>query len=194
MFCPNCGKEVQNEHKFCQSCGKAVAPPACSSCGSPVKPDAIFCPNCGRNLKSAETTVAPPPPLPPAASAGIASDLKDIQPGEVVLMDTGHFPITYVKNLMTSINGKLYLTNRRLVFKAGALQGVGGVAAGGLFVPNMNDANKSTTYFAIPLPEVSSVENGWANITVNAREKYKFGGMLKPKDWANEIRRLLQSR
>jgi hypothetical protein len=126
---------------------------------------------------------------PPPPTGGIASDMKDVQPGEVVLMDTGHFPISYVKNMMTSTNGKLYLTNQRLVFKAGKLQGIGGVATGGLFIPNPKDAGKSKEHFAILLSQITSVESGWANITVQADQKYKFGGMTKTREWAEAINR-----
>ncbi|MDD4859521.1 MAG: zinc ribbon domain-containing protein [Dehalococcoidales bacterium] len=189
MFCPNCGSEVQAGNKFCSRCGAPVASPNCPGCGSPVKSDAAFCPNCGFNLKG----MARAPALSPA-QPGIATDLRDLAPGEVVLMDTGIFPISYIKNIMSSVNGKLYLTSQRIVFKAGKLQGVGGVSSGGMFIPNTKDAYKSKEYFAIPLSEVASVDSGWSSITVHARTNYKFGGMRKTKEWANEIRRLIQSR
>ena len=105
-------------------------------------------------------------------------------------MDTGLFPISYVKNLMSSTNGKLSLTNHYLVFKAGKLQGVGGVSAGGIFIPNPMDAKKSTTHFAIPLAEITSIESGWSHITVTwAGNKYKFGGMRKTNEWQEAINR-----
>ena len=103
-------------------------------------------------------------------------------------MDTGVFPIAYVKNMMSSINGKLSLTNHYLVFKAGKLQGVGGVAVSGLFIPNPMDANKSKEHFSIPLSGVTAVERGWSHITVTASgQKYKFGGMTKTKEWEAAI-------
>lgn len=109
-------------------------------------------------------------------------------------MDTGFFPITYVKNFASSTNGKLYLTNRRLVFKAGKLQGVGGVAAGGIFVPNLKDVNKSKEFFAIALSDITAVDTVWAGITVNAAgQKYKFGGMRKTNEWQEAISRAMNS-
>jgi len=118
--------------------------------------------------------------------------LKDLAPGEVVLMDSGVFPISYVKNVMSSTNGKLYLTSQRLVFKAGALQGVGGVYAGGVFIPNPADAGKAKEYFAISLSQITSVESGWANVTVQAGgQKFKFGGMRKTDEWREAIRRAM---
>jgi hypothetical protein len=151
-------------------------------------PDVNFCPNCGKNTRTGIKAEALEPPPPPA---GIASNLKDLDSGEVVLMDTGLFPITYVKNMMSSTNGKLYLTNRRLVFKAGKLQPVGGVSPSpDLFIPNPKDAQKSKEYFAIPLSEITAVESGWASLTVqSARGKYKFGGMRKTKEWQEAINR-----
>jgi len=103
-------------------------------------------------------------------------------------MDTGTFPIAYVKNMMSSINGKLSLTNNYLVFKAGKLQGVGGASIGGLFIPNPADANKSKEHFSIALSSISQVERGWSHITVTAAgQKYKFGGMTKTKEWEAAI-------
>lgn len=184
MNCTKCGAALQPGSKFCASCGAAVAPGFCPNCGQTQPTEANFCKSCGYalrgNTKSSEPTTTP---------ANIPSDMKDLSPGEVVLMDTGHFPITYVKNIMSSTNGKLYLTNRRLVFKAGKLQGVGGVSpTPGLFIPNPKDANKSKEYFGIPLSEITAVESGWANITVQADgRKYKFGGMRKTKEWQEAI-------
>jgi hypothetical protein len=104
-------------------------------------------------------------------------------------MDTGMFPISYIKNMMTSINGKLNLTSSRLVFKAGALQGVGGVAAGGLFIPNFKDAQKASTNFGIPLADITALEKGWSHVTVTTSYgKFKFGGMRKTGEWEQAIR------
>lgn len=158
----------------------------CPNCGVPINIEANFCPNCGQALKSSPATKEM---SRASAPAGIASDLKGLDAGEVVLMDTGTFPITYTKSVMSSINGKLYLTNQRLIFKAVALQGIGGVSVGGVFIPNPKDANKSKEYFGIPLSEITVVESGWANITVQAAgQKYKFGGMRKTKEWKEAIR------
>ena len=189
MNCAKCGAAVQLGSRFCPGCGAAVGLQYCIGCGSPLTPDVNFCPNCGKGIRGVANPAAPDTPPPPPAPAGIASDLKDLVPGEAFLMDTGHFPITYVKNMMSSTNGKLYLTNRRLVFKAGALQGVGGVyTTPGLFIPNPKDAQKSKEYFAIPLSEITGVESGWANVTVQATgQKYKFGGMRKTKEWQEAI-------
>jgi len=103
-------------------------------------------------------------------------------------MDTGAFPIAYIKNIMSSINGKLTLTNNYLVFKAGHLQGVGGMSSGGLFIPNPVDIKKSQEHFSIPLAGITAVEKGWSHITVTTGgQKFKFGGMTKTSEWEQAI-------
>jgi len=189
MNCPNCGAVVPKSYKFCAGCGAPVTPGACPNCGLTLSPDPNLCQNCGYDLKGQGQTTQKPEPAP----MGITSDLKDLTYGEVVLKDTGHFPITYVKGLASSINGKLYLTSHRLVFKASKLQGVGGVylpVAGGVFLPNPDDAKKSREYFSVLLTEITAVDSGWANLTITAGgEKFKFGGMRKTKEWAQAVSR-----
>jgi hypothetical protein len=178
MFCPGCGSEINGNSRFCSNCGKPVVAPVCSRCGSPLKSESVFCPNCGNNLKGSNL----PEPPPAASPSGIVSDLKELSVGEAVLMDTGTFPITYVKNVMSSINGKLYLTNKRLVFKAGKLQGDAGMFGG-------DAASKSRQYISIPLSEIINVESGMVTLIVQSAEKYKFGGMRKTGDWSSAILR-----
>lgn len=57
----------------------------------------------------------------------------------------------------------------------------------GVFIPNPKDVAKSKEYFSIPLLEITGVDSGWASLTVYAGgQKYKFGGMRKTKEWAEE--------
>ena len=44
--------------------------------------------------------------------------------GELVLKDTGMFPITWMKFTFLNFNFNLILTNRRLIFTAGRFQDV----------------------------------------------------------------------
>ena len=175
MNCPKCGATVQEDHKFCYNCGApiAAAPRTCPSCGYTAQPGASFCPNCGYDLKGAPKR---PVEQPPKQQVSVPES-REISTGETVIKDTGTFPISYIKSAFFSTNGKLYLTNQRLLFKAGALQGVGGVSVGGIFLPNPKDAEKSKERISIPLSAITNVEHGWANVTVHVGDtKYKFGG------------------
>jgi hypothetical protein len=189
MNCTKCGSLVQAGDKFCSQCGAPAGSQYCPNCGKQITPGAVFCSNCGKNLQGN----APPqainaqPQYTPPVNAG-AAPVKSAPAAEGVLMDTGTFPIAYIKNIMSSVNGKLSLTSHYLVFKASALQGVGGVAAGGMFIPNPADAMKSTQHFSIPLSSVTTMERGWSHITVHASgQKFKFGGMTKTKEWEAAI-------
>ena len=126
--------------------------------------------------------------MAPSSAHLPASLASNTSTGESVIMDTGAFPIAYIKSIMSSINGKLTLTNHYLVFKAGHLQGVGGMSSGGLFIPNPSDIKKSQEHFSIGIASISAVEKGWSHITVTANgQKYKFGGMTKTGEWEQAI-------
>jgi RNA polymerase subunit RPABC4/transcription elongation factor Spt4 len=182
MNCSKCGSLVQAGDKFCASCGAPVSTQFCPGCGAQVTPGASFCPNCGKALQGNTGPQASSSP-PKAGGAG-----RQDTAGESVIMDTGTLPIAYIKNLMSSINGKLSLTSHYLVFKAGKLQGVGGMSTGGLFIPNPKDIKKSTEHFSIALSGITDIERGWSHITVTADgQKYKFGGMTKTKEWEAAI-------
>jgi ABC-type oligopeptide transport system substrate-binding subunit/class 3 adenylate cyclase len=46
MKCADCGYENDDDAKFCEKCGNALAR-VCSNCNSPIKPGASFCKECG---------------------------------------------------------------------------------------------------------------------------------------------------
>jgi hypothetical protein len=77
-------------------------------------------------------------------------------PGEVTIKDARFFPITYIDGL-ASTNGKLTVTNLRLLFKAGKLQPVGGMYVVGIFIPNTGDAKKSEQHVSILLTEITGL-------------------------------------
>ena len=47
--CPKCGASIDDNHKFCSSCGEKITN-VCSSCGKPVSEDDNFCTSCGTKL------------------------------------------------------------------------------------------------------------------------------------------------
>lgn len=67
MKCEKCGNEINNESKFCQSCGSKIEEvikgspreaiinsslKACSVCNEKINEDSRFCPNCGSENKN----------------------------------------------------------------------------------------------------------------------------------------------
>lgn len=52
MICPECGKELESNAKFCNYCGKDLTKKMnfCNNCGSELVGNAKFCNSCGRNL------------------------------------------------------------------------------------------------------------------------------------------------
>lgn len=53
--CPHCHSQVSSKHKFCNACGKPLAPVKnkCNKCGTEIDSNAKFCPECGQ-LQSSE--------------------------------------------------------------------------------------------------------------------------------------------
>jgi hypothetical protein len=185
MNCNKCGSLTQPGDKFCGSCGAALSLHYCTNCGAALTAESAFCTGCGKSIAGGSRQ-----PAQFASSQGPAAalPLKNIPAGESVIMDTGAFPIAYIRSIMNSVNGKLFLTGRYLVFKASSLQGVGGMSTGGLFIPNPADTNKSKEHFSIPLSDITEIEKGWSHITVTASgRKYKFGGMTKTREWEAAI-------
>lgn len=53
--CPNCGKVVPKDSKFCGGCGYAfpaepIAPDNCPNCNKPLHPGDTFCSGCGTKI------------------------------------------------------------------------------------------------------------------------------------------------
>ena len=66
QVCPNCGKEMDNEARFCSACGtkliveeqtvETIEKPmisVCKNCGNQLKPGAHFCGKCGTAVSEA---------------------------------------------------------------------------------------------------------------------------------------------
>ena len=50
-ICPKCGKEFDDETRFCSACGtELLSPDSCPKCGALVNKDSNFCPKCGARL------------------------------------------------------------------------------------------------------------------------------------------------
>ncbi len=49
MKCPSCGKDIPKTSKFCPECGKPIVT-KCLKCGTEIPAGAKFCPNCGEKV------------------------------------------------------------------------------------------------------------------------------------------------
>ncbi len=101
-----------------------------------------------------------------------------IPPGEQIIKDTGIFPVTWTKDTISNINGKLILTNRRLIFTTGNFQDV---------FASLRGSSKDRA--DIPLRSITSVDKGFmATINITAGgEKYTFKGMRDAGGWIQDI-------
>ena len=110
--------------------------------------------------------------------------MSGLPPGEQVIKDTGMFPVTWQKGTFGNVNGKLILTNRRLVFNAGRFQDV---------ISSLRQAHKDKA--EIPLASITSVDKGFmATINVQAGgQKYVFKGMRDAGGWVQAINSAMMS-
>lgn len=154
----------------------------CPKCGSQLENGARFCTNCGAPATAVQNLAPQPAPrLAPQGEVGATPD-------EVPIRDSGLFPVAYITGMSGSVNGKLHLTSRRLWFKAGSLQGVGGVSVGGMYIPNWDDAQKSKESVSVWLGDVVGVEKKWAGIVVHTGQgDFRFGGMRDTEGWVEAI-------
>ncbi len=71
--CPNCGKQLSKDARFCSSCGTQLPEPApapapveekrptvCPNCGSTLAADAMFCAICGTKVNAADAPAEAP--------------------------------------------------------------------------------------------------------------------------------------
>ncbi|MBU6162841.1 MAG: 50S ribosomal protein L32, partial [Myxococcales bacterium] len=88
ITCSKCGRENEDQFKFCLGCGSNLedqraqsnaAPPAlsnCPQCGTQVTPGQRFCGSCGFNVEAHAKIAAPvavPAPVPAPAPAPVPS-------------------------------------------------------------------------------------------------------------------------
>ncbi len=111
----------------------------------------------------------------------------ELDPDEVLIMDSGRLPITYQEGKLRSINGRLYLTNKRLVFEPSRFQSIVGSF--------QLSTGSGTGYVEIPLESIESVEKGFmAHIKVRAGgREYSFKGMRGAGRWVASIEEAIRS-
>jgi len=109
---------------------------------------------------------------------GVDLNMSGLLPGEQVIKDSGFFPVTYAKGTFSNINGKLILTNKRLIFTAGKFQDI---------ISALRSAHKERV--ELPLESISSVDKGFmATIKIMAGgKKYTFKGMRDAGGWVQAI-------
>lgn len=94
-----------------------------------------------------------------------------------MIKDSGVFPVTWVKGPFSNVNGKLVLTNRRLIFTSGRFQDV---------VTSIRGSKSDRA--DIPLDRITGIEKGFmATIKVKAGREYTFRGMRDATGWVSHI-------
>lgn len=114
-----------------------MQPKFCTACGAALATGAAFCTACGARVQAAAGAPAPPvapapasPPAPPAgpppaaapasaqaplpAQGGVDWNSPELQPGEA---DLGTWTVNHPAPSGSLVNGKLTVTNHRLLFK-----------------------------------------------------------------------------
>ncbi len=109
-----------------------------------------------------------------------------LEPGEQVIKESSSGPftqVTYVKSLMSNVQGKLVLTNQRIIFLPGNFQNTDST------ILVLGRMIKSPDTVHIHLPEISKVEKGWGEqITIyEGAKKHDFRGMRNAGEWASAI-------
>ena len=105
----------------------------------------------------------------------------DLRSGERVIMDSGRFPVSY-EGEGTVINGRLYLTDRRIVFEPSRFQSIIGSAF-------LSVKGRDAGRVEIPLEDIVKVEKGFmAHVKIITEDgTYSFKGMRKADKWVEAI-------
>jgi len=108
--------------------------------------------------------------------------MDGLRPGESLIKDSGMFPVAWSKSTFSTVNGKLILTNQRLVFAAGRFQNP---------VDGLRGAHKERV--ELSLGDIVSVDKGMmATIKIGAGQEYTFKGMRNAKEWVDLIIRAMR--
>ena len=94
-----------------------------------------------------------------------------------MIKDSGRLPVAWTKSAFSTVNGKLILTNQRLVFAAGRFQNP---------IEGLRGAHKERV--ELSLGDIVSVDKGMlATVKVVAGQEYTFKGMGNAKKWVDLI-------
>ena len=108
--------------------------------------------------------------------------MEGLQPGEALIKDSGMFPVAWNKSTFSTVNGKLILTNQRLVFAAGRFQNP---------IEGLRGAHKERV--ELSLGDITSVDKGMmATVKITAGQEYTFKGMRNAKQWVDLIIRAVR--
>lgn len=108
-----------------------------------------------------------------------------LEAGEQVIMESSSGPftqVTYVKSLVSNVQGKLVLTSNRIIFLPGNFQNTDSTI---LVLGKLLGSPESVK---IPLSSITKVEKGWGEqIAIYTDKKHDFRGMRGAGDWAAAI-------
>ncbi len=108
--------------------------------------------------------------------------MDGLQPGETLIKDSGRLPVVWTKSAFSTVNGKLILTNQRLVFAAGWFQNP---------IDGLRGAQKERV--ELSLGDITDVDKGMlATVKVTAGKVYTFKGMGNAKEWVDLISRAMR--
>jgi len=108
--------------------------------------------------------------------------MDGLRPGETLILDSGRLPVAWSKSAFSTVNGKLILTNQRLVFAAGRFQNP---------IEGLRGAHKERV--ELGLGEITGVDKGMlATVKVSAGQEYTFKGMGNAKKWVDQIIRAMR--
>lgn len=108
-----------------------------------------------------------------------------LEPNEELIMESSSGPftqVTYVKSMISNVQGRLFLTSKRLIFLPGNFQNTDATI---LVLGKLLGSPESVH---IPLSSITKVEKNWGEqIAVYTEKKYDFRGMRGAGDWVAAI-------
>lgn len=119
-------------------------------------------------------------------SDGVLVKIQEVlEPNEELIMESSSGPftqVTYVKSLVSNVQGRLFLTSKRLIFLPGNFQNTDST------ILVLGKLLKSPESVHITLSSITKIEKGWGEqIAVYSDKKHDFRGMRGAGDWATAI-------